>query len=75
MHSEKKREEDTGKEEIKVFFNQEKGGVDSHDQMCSLYTSSSSSSLARQSLVDPGLLEELRPLVSVEGYFLPTVDP
>jgi len=38
MHSEKKRDEDTGKEEINVFCNQEKGGVDSHDQMCSLYT-------------------------------------
>ena len=38
MHSEKKRDEDTGKEEINVFYNQEKGGVDSHDQMCSLYT-------------------------------------
>jgi len=38
MHSEKKREEDTGKEEINVFYNQEKVGVGSHDQMCSLYT-------------------------------------
>jgi len=38
MHSEKKRDEDTGKEEIDVFYNQEEGGVDSHDQMCSLYT-------------------------------------
>jgi len=38
MHSEKKREEDIGKEEIDVFYNEEKGGVDSHDQMCSLYT-------------------------------------
>jgi hypothetical protein len=38
MHSEKKRDEDTGKEETDVFYNQEKGGVDSHDQMCSLYT-------------------------------------
>jgi len=38
MHSEKKREEDTGKEEINVFYNQEKGDVNSHDQMCSLYT-------------------------------------
>jgi len=38
-HSEKKKtEEDTGKEEMNVFYNQEKGGVDSHDQMCSLYT-------------------------------------
>ena len=33
MHSEKKRDEDTGKEEINVFYNQERGGVDSHDQM------------------------------------------
>jgi len=38
MHSEKKRDEDTVEEEINVFYNQEKGGVDSHDQMCSLYT-------------------------------------
>jgi len=38
MRSEKKRDEDTGNEEINVFYNQEKGGVDSHDQMCSLYT-------------------------------------
>ena len=41
MHSEKKRDENTGKEEINVFFNQVKGGVDSHDQMCSLYTTAS----------------------------------
>jgi len=34
----KKRDEDTGKEEINVFYNHVKGGVDSHDQMCSLYT-------------------------------------
>jgi hypothetical protein len=38
MQSEKKRDVDTGKEETNVFYNQEKGGVDSHDQMCSLYT-------------------------------------
>ena len=38
MHSEKKADEDTGKEEVNVFYNQEKGGVDSHDQMCGLYT-------------------------------------
>jgi hypothetical protein len=37
MHSEKKTDEDTGKEEINLFYNQEKGGVDIH-QMCSLYT-------------------------------------
>jgi hypothetical protein len=37
MHSEKNTDEDTGKEEINLFYNQEKGGVDSH-QMCSLYT-------------------------------------
>ena len=36
MHSEKKRDEDTGKEEINVFYNQEKVGVDRHDQMYSL---------------------------------------
>jgi len=34
----KKTEKTTGKEEINVFYNREKGGVDSHDQMCSLYT-------------------------------------
>ena len=28
----------TGKENINVFYNHEKGGVDSHDQMCALYT-------------------------------------
>jgi hypothetical protein len=38
MHSEKKTDEDTGKVEINLFYNQENGGVDSHDQMCSLYT-------------------------------------
>ena len=27
----------TMKEEITVFYNHEKGGVDSHDQMCALY--------------------------------------
>jgi hypothetical protein len=40
MHSggeKKKTDEDTGKEEINLFYNQEKGGVDIH-QMCSLYT-------------------------------------
>ena len=42
MHSEKKKtDKNTGKEEIHVFYNQEKGGVDSHDQMCSLYTMAS----------------------------------
>jgi hypothetical protein len=38
MHSEKKREEDIVKEDMKLFYNQGNGGVDSHDQMCSLYT-------------------------------------
>ena len=33
----KKREKNSGKEEINVFYNQENGGVDSQDQMCSLY--------------------------------------
>ena len=32
MHSEKKADEDTGKEEVNVFYNLEKGGVDSHDR-------------------------------------------
>jgi hypothetical protein len=34
----KKKDDDTGTGKINVFYNQEKGGVDSHDQMCSLYT-------------------------------------
>jgi hypothetical protein len=34
----KKDDEDTGKEEINVFYRQEKGAVDSHGQMCSWYT-------------------------------------
>jgi hypothetical protein len=38
MLSEKKRDKDSGKEEINVFYNQEKSGVDSHNQRCSLYT-------------------------------------
>jgi hypothetical protein len=38
MHSEKKRDEDTGEEDIKLFYNQGNGGVDSHDQKCSSYT-------------------------------------
>ena len=38
MHSEKRKNEGTGKEKINVFYNQEKVGVDSHEQMCSLYT-------------------------------------
>jgi len=33
-----KTEADTEKEKINVFYNQEKSGVDNHDQMCSLYT-------------------------------------
>jgi len=37
MHSEKKREKNTGKEEINEFYNQENGGVGSQDQMRSLY--------------------------------------
>jgi hypothetical protein len=37
--------------------------------------SSSSSSLAQQSLVGPGLLKEFCPFVSVEGDFPPILDP
>jgi hypothetical protein len=33
------------------------------------------SSLAQQPLVDPGLLKKLCPFVSVEGDFLPILDP
>jgi len=36
---------------------------------------SSSSSLARQSLVDPGLLEEFYPFISIEGGVLPSLNP
>ena len=36
---------------------------------------STSSSLTRQPLVGPGLLKKLCPLVSVEGDFLPILDP
>jgi hypothetical protein len=35
----------------------------------------SSSSLARQSLVDPGLLEKFCPFISIEGGVLPSPDP
>jgi len=38
MHSEKKERRGYWKEEINVFYNQENGGVDSHDQKFSLYT-------------------------------------
>jgi hypothetical protein len=38
MHSEKKTDVDTEKGEINVFYNQEKGGVDSHNQMYGLHT-------------------------------------
>jgi predicted MPP superfamily phosphohydrolase len=52
MHSEKKRVEDTGKEEINLLYNQEKGGVDSHDQICSLYaTGRKSKPLANEALL------------------------
>ena len=38
MHATRSHDTVTGKEEINVFYNHEKGGVDSHDQMCTLYT-------------------------------------
>ena len=38
MHATRSHDTVTGKEEINVFYNHEKGGVDSHDQMCALYT-------------------------------------
>ena len=41
----KKTGEDTGKEEINVFYNQEESGVDSHDQMFSLYTTARKTNL------------------------------
>ena len=38
MHALPCHNEDAGKEEINVYYNHEKGCVDSHDQMCALYT-------------------------------------
>ena len=38
MHAMPSHDDHTGKEEINAFYNEEKGGVDSHDQMCALYT-------------------------------------
>ena len=38
MHLEEMKIEPNGKEEINDFYNQTKGGVDSHDHKCSLYT-------------------------------------
>ena len=38
MHATRSHDTVTGKEEINVFNNHENGGVDSHDQMCALYT-------------------------------------
>ena len=38
MHATRSHDTVIGKEEINVFYNHEKGGVDSHDQMCALYT-------------------------------------
>ena len=38
IHAKPRYDEDAGKEEINVFYNHEKGGVDSHNQMCALYT-------------------------------------
>ena len=38
MHATRSHDTVSGKEEINVFYNHEKGGVDSHDQMCALYT-------------------------------------
>ena len=38
MHATRSHDTVTGKEEINDFYNHEKGGVESHDQMCALYT-------------------------------------
>ena len=38
MHALPCHDEDAGKEEINAFYNHEKGGVYSHDQMRALYT-------------------------------------
>ena len=46
-----------------------------HEHTAASFESSSSSSLARQPLVGPGLLKKLCPFVSVEGDFLPILDP
>ena len=45
------------------------------EELNDLYSSSSSSSLAQQHLVGPGLLKKLCPFVSVEGDFLCDVVP
>ena len=38
MHATRSQDSVSGKEEINVFYNHKKGGVDSYDQMCALYT-------------------------------------
>ena len=38
MHATRSHDSVSGKEEINVFYNHEKGGVDSDDQMCAQYT-------------------------------------
>ena len=38
MHATRSHDTVIEKEEINVFYNHEKGDVDSHDQMCALYT-------------------------------------
>ena len=38
MHATRSQDSVSGKDEINVFYNHEKGGVDSHDLMCTLHT-------------------------------------
>ena len=38
IHRKREKDEETGKEEINAFYNSQKGGVASHDQMCSFYS-------------------------------------
>ena len=45
MHAIRSHDTVTGKEEISVFYNHEKGGIDSHDQMCALYTTTRKTNL------------------------------
>ena len=45
MHALPCHDEDAGKEEINVFYNHKKGGVDSREQMCALYTTARKTNL------------------------------
>ena len=69
-----------GNEHPSLYKNREVSGLAINGTFSSmklvvLNKSSSSSSLARQPLVDPGLLKKLCPFVSIEGDYLPILDP